>query len=117
MTTGINAMIRLNVSPPSKAASCTTKTSQSQSPKAAGLSMVHFFQSAFHIFFPALSKRHFTLSRSGASRSDHNVALPQDRLALSIRVVEGIQGPIRAELNLRGAVGAVRRTANRAAPT
>src|SRR5580704_8822768 len=49
MTTGINAMIRRNVSPSRKAASCTTKTSHSQSPKAAGLSMVHFFQSAFHM--------------------------------------------------------------------
>src|ERR1700679_1039063 len=45
----MNAIIRLSVNRSKKAASCTTKTSQSQSPRSAGLSIVHFFQSAFHI--------------------------------------------------------------------
>src|SRR4051812_7884909 len=49
MTTGMNAIIFLNVSRSRRAASWTTKTSHSQSPRAAGLSMVHFCQSAFHI--------------------------------------------------------------------
>jgi hypothetical protein len=38
----MKAMTSLNVTRSKAAASCTTKTSQSQSPKAAGLSTVHF---------------------------------------------------------------------------
>src|SRR5580692_9041221 len=42
ITTGMKATTSLNVTRSKAAASCTTKTSQSQSPKAAGLSTVHF---------------------------------------------------------------------------
>src|SRR3954453_7671807 len=53
MTTGMNAIICRSVSRFRNAASWTTKTSHSKSPKAAGLSWVHFLQSCFHIGVPA----------------------------------------------------------------
>src|SRR6266566_372297 len=53
MTTGMNAIICRSVSRSRNAASWTTKTSHSKSPKAAGLSRVHFFQSCFHMGVPA----------------------------------------------------------------
>src|ERR1043165_966656 len=49
MTTGMNAITCLKVNRSRKAANSTTNTSQRQSPKAAGFSIVHFFQICFHI--------------------------------------------------------------------
>src|SRR4051812_19038621 len=49
MGIGMKAMTRLSVSRSRNAASWTTRTSHSKSPKAAGLSRVHFFQSCFHM--------------------------------------------------------------------
>src|SRR5665213_3317120 len=49
MTTGMKAIICLRVSRSNKAANSTTNVCQSQSPKSAGLSIVHFLQMCFHM--------------------------------------------------------------------
>src|SRR5580698_2891835 len=84
MTTGIKAMIRRNVTRSSNAASCTTKTSHSQSPRAAGLSSVHFFQSAFHM----ISACH----RSRAILPDVDPRRPGDLLFQHLADVERLVG-------------------------